>query len=630
MTLTFTRDLVNKLPESSDKDDLVDLLFLAFNLFDENKGEVSIRQRIDQLFTDDSHTDLCNEVSYETISQIRKDIQGLELPLNTPEIKKELGFLEKAVGGLEVEIPDENLKKYIMESLKKGDEKVTGNDLVNITKVNSKNNAEIDNVKNFSGLEKAVNLQEIHVEKPNKRLLMNDWSLLKDLSTLEIPNSELENKDLDKIASLPTKQLLKCNLENNHLTNVSSLKNKIVNLKSSEVNLKNQKILEESKKIEKTGSNNYYVSVQIPNYYGFDGEHVGVTFPQNVDFNPMTWDATWYLGNDLDNLPKQISYSWSNQDGNFTGTVTIPLDNSEIIDKSELSLKNNSITTYVGDSLNEEDLLNNIDVLKNREGNNSLTEDLNKVTTNIYDENDKEVDLNKALLITGKYKVVYQYNQCKTTLNLDVKPNKSSLHIKDITIFVGEKWNAEDNFVSATDKDGNQVDFSNISVKGDNEVNTNVVGKYEVVYSTNNLSEIATVEVIKQKSSEPDWYGVIPANIIFQDKTKDEDASVKLVNATDKKTPYSGASDIEVKVVSKNGYNLLDPKLVGSGISYRLVKADGNSFQGNEYEQKLGTLSKTMNKLKLKARIIGKVTETGNYTDTLNYHFSESSLNKND
>ena len=38
----------------------------------------------------------------------------------------------------------------------------------------------------------------------------------------------------------------------------------------------------------------------------------------------------------------------------------------------------------------------------------------------------------------------------------------SRLQVKDSTIYVGDKWEAEDNFVSATDKTGQDVPFEKL------------------------------------------------------------------------------------------------------------------------------------------------------------------------
>ncbi|MFN6737243.1 bacterial Ig-like domain-containing protein, partial [Enterococcus gallinarum] len=50
-----------------------------------------------------------------------------------------------------------------------------------------------------------------------------------------------------------------------------------------------------------------------------------------------------------------------------------------------------------------------------------------------------------------------------------ITPEKdlSSISVKDSTLYVGDTWQAEDNFVSATDKQGNNVTFSEVTVSGD-------------------------------------------------------------------------------------------------------------------------------------------------------------------
>ena len=63
---------------------------------------------------------------------------------------------------------------------------------------------------------------------------------------------------------------------------------------------------------------------------------------------------------------------------------------------------------------------------------------------------------------------------------MTVKPDQSKLEVKDTTIYVGDKWEPEDNFVSATDKTGQDVPFEKIDVQG--TVNVDKIGDYEIVY----------------------------------------------------------------------------------------------------------------------------------------------------
>ncbi|NSU68056.1 bacterial Ig-like domain-containing protein, partial [Enterococcus faecalis] len=66
-----------------------------------------------------------------------------------------------------------------------------------------------------------------------------------------------------------------------------------------------------------------------------------------------------------------------------------------------------------------------------------------------------QVDTSKA----GVYPIVYSYEGKEETANVTVKPDQSKLEVKDTTIYVGDKWKPEDNFVSATDRDGHAISF---------------------------------------------------------------------------------------------------------------------------------------------------------------------------
>ncbi len=57
------------------------------------------------------------------------------------------------------------------------------------------------------------------------------------------------------------------------------------------------------------------------------------------------------------------------------------------------------------------------------------------------------------------YPIVYSYEGKEETANVTVKADQSKLEVKDTTIYVGDKWEAEDNFVSATDKTGQDIPF---------------------------------------------------------------------------------------------------------------------------------------------------------------------------
>ncbi|MFX4051826.1 bacterial Ig-like domain-containing protein, partial [Enterococcus faecalis] len=87
-----------------------------------------------------------------------------------------------------------------------------------------------------------------------------------------------------------------------------------------------------------------------------------------------------------------------------------------------------------------------------------------------------QVDTSKA----GVYPIVYSYEGKEETAHVTVKPDQSKLEVKDTTIYVGDSWKPEDNFVSATDKTGQDVPFEKIDVQG--TVNVDKIGDYEIVY----------------------------------------------------------------------------------------------------------------------------------------------------
>lgn len=122
---------------------------------------------------------------------------------------------------------------------------------------------------------------------------------------------------------------------------------------------------------------------------------------------------------------------------------------------------------------------------------------------------------------------------------------------------------------------------------------------------------------------EPGWYGIVPANITFNDENSDEqlDATVKIVNANDQKTAYSGSKTVDVKVKSTNGFDLKDGDK--EAVEYSITKKDGDAVTKNTDEQDLGTMDKATPTIASKASLKGEAKESGKFVDTLTYHFIE-------
>ncbi|MFB5361322.1 bacterial Ig-like domain-containing protein [Enterococcus faecalis] len=77
--------------------------------------------------------------------------------------------------------------------------------------------------------------------------------------------------------------------------------------------------------------------------------------------------------------------------------------------------------------------------------------------------------------------------------------NQTSIEAHDSTLYVGDKWTAQDNFDHATDKDGNPVNFEDVLVTG--SVDTTQPGKYKVAYSYNGVQKEIEVTVLQNQTS---------------------------------------------------------------------------------------------------------------------------------
>lgn len=101
----------------------------------------------------------------------------------------------------------------------------------------------------------------------------------------------------------------------------------------------------------------------------------------------------------------------------------------------------------------------------------------------------------------GTYDVVLTAADGQTkTVKLIVKENKQTITVKDSTIYVGDTWKAEDNFVSATDKEGQEAAFSEITVTG--TVDTSKAGDYTVTYTNGAKEAVATITVLAKPGIE--------------------------------------------------------------------------------------------------------------------------------
>ncbi|WP_260448474.1 SHIRT domain-containing protein [Listeria innocua] len=98
--------------------------------------------------------------------------------------------------------------------------------------------------------------------------------------------------------------------------------------------------------------------------------------------------------------------------------------------------------------------------------------------------------------------------------------DQSTLEVQDSTLYVGDTWNPQDNFVSASDYWGNEVLFDQISYEG--HVDTTQPGTYTVQYrcmvpnrAVGTYSATATITILEREAQ------IVPARIEYLDENKE-------------------------------------------------------------------------------------------------------------
>ena len=190
----------------------------------------------------------------------------------------------------------------------------------------------------------------------------------------------------------------------------------------------------------------------------------------NVPFSNVTVSGTV-------DTSKEGQYPVVYQNGNqkATATITVVANQETVVAKDS--------TLYVGDAW---ELADNFVSATDKKGQPlSLAE----VTTS------GDVDTK----VPGEYQVIYRNGKAEATATITVLADQTSIKAKDSTLYVGDDWHAVDNFVSATDKTGANVPFSNVTVSG--TVDTSKEGQYPVVYQNGNQKATATITVVANQET---------------------------------------------------------------------------------------------------------------------------------
>jgi LPXTG-motif cell wall-anchored protein len=140
---------------------------------------------------------------------------------------------------------------------------------------------------------------------------------------------------------------------------------------------------------------------------------------------------------------------------------------------------------YTGENWTAKD---NFDSATDRDGKPVAFEDITATGT---------VDTTKA----GKYEVTYSYHGIESKALITVKADQTSLNVHDSTMDQGDEWQPETNFDSATDRDGEEVAYSEVEVQG--KVNTDKIGQYMVSYHYGAVTARAVITVQARVSEAP-------------------------------------------------------------------------------------------------------------------------------
>lgn len=104
----------------------------------------------------------------------------------------------------------------------------------------------------------------------------------------------------------------------------------------------------------------------------------------------------------------------------------------------------------------------------------------------------------------GVYQVKYTYGETTATAELTVKERHLGINIHDSQIVIGSSWSASDNFDSASDSDGNEVTFDQLTTSITNEagkavdtIDTSKVGTYTVTYDYTDSTDTPTQSTAK-------------------------------------------------------------------------------------------------------------------------------------
>ncbi|WP_323615823.1 bacterial Ig-like domain-containing protein [Erysipelothrix rhusiopathiae] len=288
------------------------------------------------------------------------------------------------------------------------------------------------------------------------------------IATLNLDGTGLGNEDLGVILSIEVAPdgpnvgyTNSISLDGNHISDISSLNDILALRPGVKIYINEQGIYEDAVVLQ---GDAYAQKIDLVDYEGQPilwvdplGSHATGSFDDTTSI--MNWSNFTV---DSGEMLTEWSYHRVHNGGEleFKGNVITPFS------KVTVSIDVKDSTLYVGDTWKPED---------------NFIKALDSLGNEIAFENiivDGVVDTTKP----GTYLITYRYGSTSEVASVVVKENLSSVTAKDSTIHVGDAWNAQDNFVSATDRDGNSILFSGDTIDVIGSVDTQRVGDYKIMY----------------------------------------------------------------------------------------------------------------------------------------------------
>ncbi|EHG5969124.1 hypothetical protein J5K69_002588, partial [Enterococcus faecalis] len=245
------------------------------------------------------------------------------------------------------------------------------------------------------------------------------------------------------------------------------------------------------------------IAVQDP-YFVIEGDKFSFRdifmwlIDENGNSAPFEKVKFYWINNSIDTSKvgstAEVGYSYSYSEGDVKGSSKV------IVKKDMTSIKAKDFTMYEGDpnSIKKHSFVSATD----EEGNPIYWWDDPRITYNKFGQDIEKPGVYSAMLfLKGKFKMVNS-----EYFKITVKKDRSSISTKSSTLYIGQKWNPKDNFVTATDEEGKFVPYedSRVTIENANEVDTSKPGIYKIKYTfkgkVKNVYSYAQVTVKKDQT----------------------------------------------------------------------------------------------------------------------------------